>query len=82
MLRGAPPGAVVKLGDQILGEAPGPILLPYGDRPLQLSVAAPGFGPKLISVTPDAPRTIALPSDKTSRPPKHEPLSHDLENPF
>jgi serine/threonine-protein kinase len=82
MLRGAPPGALVKLGDQTLGEAPGPILLPYGDRPLQLSVAAPGFGPKLISVTPDAPRTIALPSDKASRPPKHEPLSHDLENPF
>jgi serine/threonine-protein kinase len=81
-LRGAPAGAVVKLGDQPLGEAPGPISLPYGDQPLQLSVAAPGFGPKLITVTPDAPRTITLPSDKAMRPPKHEPLSHDLENPF
>jgi serine/threonine-protein kinase len=83
-LRGAPPGAAVLLGDRQLGTAPGPIAVPYGEQPLQLSVSAPGFGPKTVTVTPNAALDVVLTPDKHGRgqSPKRGVLPRDLENPF
>jgi serine/threonine-protein kinase len=83
-LRGAPPGAAVLLGDRQLGTAPGPIAVPYGEQPLQLSVAAPGYGPRSVSVTPNATLDVVLTPEKRGRrqSPKRGALPRDLENPF
>jgi hypothetical protein len=83
IVRGAPDGAAVLLGDRKLGVTPGPILLPYGEQPVVLKVVVPGSAPKTLSVTPSAPLDVALPSEKSSRArSKRGALPHDLENPF
>jgi serine/threonine protein kinase len=83
MLRGAPVGAAVLLGDRQLGTAPGPISVPYGDQALQLNVVAPGYGPKTITVTPNAALDVLIAPDRRSRGtgPKRA-VPRDLENPF
>jgi eukaryotic-like serine/threonine-protein kinase len=81
-LRGVPAGAAIMLGDQKLGEAPGPIMVQYGEQPLRLTVSAPNYGPKTIVVTPNAARDLRMPADKTTRRSKPAAVSHDLENPF
>ncbi len=82
-VRGAPDGAEIKLGDQPLGAAPGPVEVPRGDSPVQLTIFIPGRSPRMVSVTPAGPDpvTVDLPPDKP-RPPKRNPLSRDLEDPF
>jgi eukaryotic-like serine/threonine-protein kinase len=82
-VHGAPPGAFVMLGSRKLGRASAPLALPFGREPVVLTIAAPGFESKTLSVIPDAPRsiTVALPRVNVT-PPKRENLPRDLENPF
>jgi serine/threonine-protein kinase len=82
MLRGVPDGAEVWLGDDKLGEAPGPIALPRGDELLRLSVRGRGFGPRMLSVTPNVPLDVTLPARSKTGASKRDTLSRDLENPF
>lgn len=49
-----PRHAEIWLGDRKLGEAPGPVQVPRGDRTLQLTLKAPGYRPLDVDVTPAA----------------------------
>jgi serine/threonine-protein kinase len=82
-VHGAPAGAFVMLGSRKLGRASAPLTLPFGREPVVLTIAAPGFESKTLSVIPDAPRsvTVSLPRVNVA-PPKRENLPRDLENPF
>jgi serine/threonine-protein kinase len=79
-VRGAPPGAELWLDDQKLGTAPGPVLVPFGDQPRQLSVRVPGQPARTLSVTPNAEQELTLPPEKPGR--RRSSLPRDLENPF
>ncbi|HMI92373.1 MAG TPA: protein kinase, partial [Polyangiales bacterium] len=57
-VHGAPPGALVKLGDRVLGDAPGPLALEYGSQPIELTVEARGYAPRAFTLTPDRDATI------------------------
>jgi serine/threonine-protein kinase len=79
----APPGAVVLLGKEKLGEAPGPVLLPYGRTALELTVAAHGYEPKTVRVVPSARVEVAAPLSKAERKaPRPQALPSDFEDPF
>ena len=77
---GAPEGALVKLGDRVLGEAPGPIALERGAAPLELTVSARGHEPRTFSLTPDRDATLEAPLQKLAA--RRKKVSRDLENPF
>jgi len=79
---GAPEGADVLLGDKRLGSASEPVLLPHGNESIALTVAAPGYEPKQIHLTPSASMAISVPLTKVQRVQKRTKTSSDLENPF
>jgi serine/threonine-protein kinase len=80
---GAPEGAQVKLGDRVLGAAPGPLPLAYGTQPIELTVEARGHAPRTFSLTPNRDTTLDAQLEKLApRRNKRGPLSSDLENPF
>jgi hypothetical protein len=82
-VNGAPPGALVKLGDRVLGDAPGPLALEHGSQPIELTVEARGYTPRAFTLTPDRDATIDAQLDKLApKRNKRGPLSRDLENPF
>jgi eukaryotic-like serine/threonine-protein kinase len=78
-LKGAPDGAEIWFGEQQLGVAPGPVLVPYGDQPVQLTVVVPGRGKRTLLVTPNVAAELTLPPEK---PRSKRTLPRDLENPF
>ena len=81
-MTGAPEGAEVLLGDRKLGSVSGPVSLPHGNEPIALTVAAPGYEPKQIHLTPSASMAVSVPLTKVQRVPKRPKTSSDLENPF
>lgn len=88
-VEGAPPEAVVTLGDKKLGTGPGPFALPRGREPLVLSVTAPGYKPFVGAFVPSEDGKVeakleraAGASQKTAPPPKPaSTLSKDLSQP-
>jgi hypothetical protein len=82
-LHGAPPGARVQRGDEVLGEASKPVLLPFGKAPLELTVTAPGHEPQTLSVVPDrdAESDVKL-RRRAARPKPSRDIPSDLESPF
>jgi serine/threonine-protein kinase len=81
-LSGAPEGAEVFLGDRKLGNASGPVPLPYGNDPVVLTVKAPDYEPKTLHLTPSASMAVSVSLTKARRAPKRPKTSSDLENPF
>jgi eukaryotic-like serine/threonine-protein kinase len=82
-LRGAPAGARVSIGGNPVGEAPGPIAVPFGEAPLQLRVTAAGHAPQTLSITPQRDQTVDVKLDKrAARPKPPGEIPKDLENPF
>jgi serine/threonine-protein kinase len=82
-LRGAPDGASVMLGDARLGEAPGPISVPYGDQPVSLTVTASGYQAKTVEIVLNCPVDLEVSLSKVPRArPKTPDVPADLENPF
>lgn len=81
-VRNAPPGAEVWLNDTKLGAAGEPLLVPYGESPVELTVKSHGRPPRTLRVTPDAAAEVSLPPDRPRAPAKRTTLSSDLENPF
>ncbi len=77
-VRGAPAGARVWLGTTALGEAPGPVTVPFGQAPLELRVTAPGHSPRTLQLTPQHDQSVEV-SLKKRAPHKD---SSDLESPF
>jgi hypothetical protein len=82
-LRGAPPGARVQLGDELLGDASRPLRLPFGTKPIELTVSAPGHEPFSLSVVPDhdVESDVKL-KKRPVRPKPKRGVPSDLENPF
>jgi hypothetical protein len=83
-LQGAPRGARVLLDGKLLGEAPGPVSLPIGDAPLQLTVTAPGYETGKVAVIPNAAASASVLMKRRSAGPasSREGIPRDLENPF
>jgi hypothetical protein len=77
-VRGAPAGARIWLGTTALGEAPGPVALPFGQAPVELRVTAPGHSPRTLKVTPQQDQSVEVKLQK--RTPSKD--SSDLESPF
>ena len=83
VLHGAPTGARVLRGEDVLGDANAPVSLPFGKTAVELTVAAPGHEPLTLSVVPDRP----LESDvklkrRAQRPKAVGTIPSDLESPF
>jgi len=83
-LQGAPRGARVLLDGKPIGEAPGPLPLPTGDAPLQLTVAAPGYETGRVAVIPNQATSASVVMKKRAPGPasSREGIPSDLENPF
>ncbi len=58
---GAPKGAQVLDGTKVLGSASTPLTLPFGRKPLKLTLAAAGFRPAPLEVTPDRAQDVPAP---------------------
>jgi len=83
VLHGAPPGARVQLGDDLLGDAAGPVRLPYGTSPLSVTVSAPGYEPLVLEVVPERDRESEVKlKRRAARPKPVGTVPSDLESPF
>jgi serine/threonine protein kinase len=82
-LHGAPPGARITLNGALLGEAPGPIAVPFGKSAVELSVTAPGYEPQKLTVTPAEDQSTEIKLKKrVSHPKTPGGIPSDLESPF
>jgi serine/threonine-protein kinase len=83
-LQGAPRGARVILDGKPIGEAPGPVPLPIGDAPLQLTVTAAGYETGRVAVVPHQASSASVIMKKRAPGPasSREGIPSDLENPF
>jgi serine/threonine-protein kinase len=84
---GAPRGARVWFDGKSLGETGRPVSLPFGDKPVELSVTAPGYEPANLSVTPNKAQeaTVKLVKKRSGNVGASEVRSaipKDLESPF
>jgi eukaryotic-like serine/threonine-protein kinase len=83
LVRGAPAGARVWIGGKPVGEAPGPISVPFGEKALELRVTAAGHSPRTLSIKPERDQNIDVKLDKRApRPKAPRAIPSDLENPF
>jgi serine/threonine-protein kinase len=84
MLQGAPRGARVMLDGKAIGEAPGPVPLPAGEAPLQLTVVATGYETGRVAVIPNQATSASVTMRKRAPGPasSRESIPSDLENPF
>ncbi|HMJ54714.1 MAG TPA: serine/threonine-protein kinase [Polyangiaceae bacterium] len=83
-LQGAPRGARVLLDGKPIGEAPGPVPLPAGDAPLQVTVTAPGYDTGRVAVVPNQAASAMVMMRRRAPGPasSREGIPRDLENPF
>jgi hypothetical protein len=83
-LQGAPRGARVLLDGKAIGEAPGPVPLPAGDAPLQVTVTAPGYDTGRVAVVPNQAASAMVMMRRRAPGPasSREGIPRDLENPF
>jgi len=75
-----PKNAEVSLGEQKLGQAPGPFAIARGDQAVTLKVTAPGFAAKTVSASAATDSTVNV--TLTPSGPAKKTISGDLENPF
>jgi serine/threonine protein kinase len=82
-VRGAPRGARVWIDGKLIGEAPGPMPLPFGEMPLQLTITAAGYESTALDVVPGRPVTVTakLKKRKAETSPRAL-IPSDLESPF
>ena len=73
----------MQLGDEVLGDAAGPVRLPYGKSPLTVTVSAPGYEPLALEIVPERDREndIKL-RRRAARPKAVGTVPSDLESPF
>lgn len=83
-IAGVPAGARVTLDGKLLGAAPDPVNLPFGETPVVLTVSAAGFQPAQISVTPDRAQSVSIKLKKRAlaAAPGNPAIPSDLESPF
>jgi hypothetical protein len=79
----APEGAVVKLGDQLIGPAAEPAWLVRGPETVVLTLEARGYLQRTLKVVPDRDLELDAPMDRAPpRPARRGAVPSDLENPF
>jgi eukaryotic-like serine/threonine-protein kinase len=83
-LQGAPRGARVMLDGKAIGEAPGPVSLPTGEKAVQLTVVATGYETGRVAVIPNqaTSATVMMRKRAPSAASSREGIPSDLENPF
>jgi serine/threonine protein kinase len=83
-VQGAPRGARISLDGKPLGEAPGPVPVPFGNGAVSLTISASGYEPTRVSVVPDRASSTAVVMRKRAAGPSapREGFPSDLENPF
>jgi serine/threonine-protein kinase len=83
-LHGAPRGARILLDGKAIGEAPGPVPLPTGDVPVQLTVVATGYEAGRVAVIPNQATSATVMMRKRAPGPasSREGIPRDLESPF
>ena len=82
-LQGAPRGARVLMDGKPVGEAPGPIPLPFGQAPVQLTITAAGYEATTRNIVPDRPATVVVKLKKRGEgATRRAPIPRDLESPF
>jgi hypothetical protein len=83
-LEGAPRGARVLLEGKPIGEAPGPLSIPSGETPVQLTVTAPGYDTGKVAIVPNqaTSATVVMRKRAPGPTPAREGIPSDLENPF
>jgi serine/threonine-protein kinase len=59
-VQSVPPGAEAFLDGRSLGNAPGPLVLPRGDKPLTLQFKAVGYRTKGVEITPTADGVVSV----------------------
>lgn len=59
-VQSVPPGVEAFVGGHSLGIAPGPLVLPRGDKPITLQFKAAGYRPKGVEVTPTADGVVSV----------------------
>jgi serine/threonine-protein kinase len=81
---GAPRGARLSLDGKPLGEASGPVPIPFGVKPVQVTVSYPGHEAASVSVVPDRSLSVRVSLKKRVRgaPSPAAPIPSDLESPF
>jgi eukaryotic-like serine/threonine-protein kinase len=84
IVNGAPRGARILLDGQPLGDAPGPVAVPFADTPVELTITAPGYEPGRLTVIPRQSLQSTVTLRKRPSPPARprRSISKDLENPF
>jgi hypothetical protein len=67
----------------VLGDAAGPVALPFGQAPVQLAITASGYESATLVVVPNQPLapTIRL-KRRSSGAPANGSIPRDLESPF
>jgi serine/threonine-protein kinase len=82
-VQSVPPGAEAFVDGHSLGTAPGPLVLPRGDKPVTVEFKAAGYRPKGVEVTPSADGVVSvtltqIPPSPPSHPHAKRPVD-DLE---
>jgi hypothetical protein len=83
-VQGAPRGARILRDGKPLGDAPGPVLVPFGDEPVKLTVVATGYESTNVVVVPNhaASATVVLKKRGPGAATTRDGVPSDLENPF
>jgi serine/threonine-protein kinase len=83
VVRGAPRGARVSSDGKVIADASGPVSLPFGSSPVELTISAPGYEPQKLKVTPDQNSSAEVKLKKRAARQKAESaIPSDLESPF
>ncbi|HVW26448.1 MAG TPA: protein kinase [Polyangiaceae bacterium] len=72
-VQSVPPGAEAFLDGRSLGTAPGPLVLPRGDKPITLQFKATGYRPKGVDITPSADGVVSVTLSPASAAPPSRP---------
>jgi len=82
-VRGAPRGARIAVGGKRLGDAPGPVNLPFSEAPVTATITAAGYEPASVVVVPNRALEATVKLKKRSAgPAPGAPIPSDLESPF
>jgi hypothetical protein len=83
-VQGAPRGARISYDGKPLGEAPGPVPVPFGDEAVMLTVTAAGHESTNLFVVPNhaASATVMLKKRAPGAATTRDGIPRDLENPF
>jgi serine/threonine-protein kinase len=82
-VRGAPKGARLSLDGKPIGDAPGPVPVPFGGKPIRVTVSAPGHEAATVAVVPDRTIDVTVSLKRRARgAAAPAAIPSDLESPF